>query len=120
MAKTFYVPPLRIDTGAFLADTSFMTAEEFGAFCRALFEDWKQKKGKWRGRETISPELVNQVYERDGALCSYCLTSEGPFEIDHIDPVNRGGTHEIDNLCVACRTCNRRKTNKTLLRFIAA
>ncbi len=119
MPKTFYVPPLRIDTGAFLADSNCMTMEEFGAFCRALFKEWKLKKGRWRGRETISPQMLKQVHERDGECCSYCLTFDGPFEIDHIDPVNRGGKHEIDNLCVACRSCNRRKTNKTLLRFIA-
>jgi 5-methylcytosine-specific restriction endonuclease McrA len=37
---------------------------------------------------------------------------EGPFHIDHIVPVSRGGSNRDDNLCVACAPCNLRKSAK--------
>ena len=46
--------------------------------------------------------------------CSYCGDVDGPFEIDHIIPWSRGGTHEIENLTLACKPCNRSKGAKTI------
>lgn len=119
MSRRFYVSPMYIKTSAFLADHGWLSNEEFGAYCRSIFSDWIAEHGRWRGRDSILPQLKREVFERDGAICSYCLTFDGPFEVDHIDPVNRGGADEIDNLCVSCRPCNRRKSDKTLLGFLS-
>lgn len=68
------------------------------------------RREEWQGvRRPLSPMLRNAVYARDGFVCTYCGTGDGPFEIDHIHPVSRGGLDTIDNLCVACRDCNRSK-----------
>lgn len=53
------------------------------------------------------------ILERDGPVCAYCATEDGPFEIDHVIPISRGGSHEPDNLTVACRPCNRSKKDRT-------
>lgn len=53
------------------------------------------------------------VLERDGEVCAYCSSLNGPFEVDHVIPWTRGGSHEMDNLVVACRPCNRSKKDKT-------
>jgi 5-methylcytosine-specific restriction endonuclease McrA len=42
-----------------------------------------------------------------GDPCSYCGGVGG--QIDHIEPVARGGSNEWDNLTAACGGCNRRK-----------
>ena len=55
--------------------------------------------------------LLNQEEQK---VCQYCGDKDGPFEIDHIKPLSRGGTHRISNLAIACRICNRSKGNKTL------
>ena len=34
------------------------------------------------------------------------------FEIDHIIPIAKGGTDDLDNLCLACPECNRYKRNR--------
>lgn len=65
-------------------------------------------------REPIGACLRSHIFERDGEVCAYCGSEEGPFEIDHILPVRLGGSNCVDNLTVACRTCNRSKGAKTI------
>lgn len=60
-------------------------------------------------RQPLSKAARDAIYERDGRICSYCDTDAGPFHIDHIVPVARGGTNRPENLCVACAPCNFRK-----------
>ncbi len=49
--------------------------------------------------------------------CEYCHAPEAifnvPFEVDHILPVSRGGKDTLENLALACRACNLRKSNVT-------
>jgi len=54
------------------------------------------------------------IFERDGYRCSYCGTTDGPFECDHIMPVSRGGTNDNSNLTTACVSCNRDKRAMTV------
>jgi 5-methylcytosine-specific restriction endonuclease McrA len=49
--------------------------------------------------------------------CAYCGTRER-VEVDHIVPVSAGGTNTADNLTAACRSCNVRKRDKSLLTFL--
>lgn len=55
-----------------------------------------------------------EIFERDGYRCTYCGTSDGPFECDHIVPVSRGGTNDNSNLTTACVSCNRNKRAMTV------
>jgi 5-methylcytosine-specific restriction endonuclease McrA len=52
------------------------------------------------------------VFERDGHTCVYCGDTAGPFELDHVHPVSRGGDDRLENLACACRPCNRSKGAK--------
>ena len=36
------------------------------------------------------------------------------ISIDHVNPVSKGGTHDLANLAVAHRICNIKKGNKSL------
>lgn len=48
--------------------------------------------------------------------CSYC---GAPSEtIDHIEPVSKGGKHEVTNITGACKSCNSAKSDKPLLIFL--
>ena len=49
--------------------------------------------------------------------CVYCGCSE-KLTIDHILPINRGGTNDIYNLVPACLSCNSAKRDKMPLNFI--
>lgn len=58
--------------------------------------------------------LRAQVFERDDYTCTYCGARGVALECDHVIPVARGGTSEMDNLTTACRTCNRSKRDKLI------
>jgi hypothetical protein len=68
------------------------------------------------GRESLSKSVRFDVLKRDNFTCRYCGSSapDVELEIDHIKPVSRGGTNDIDNLITSCKTCNRGKSNKDL------
>lgn len=66
------------------------------------------------GRRSLGDSLRKLILERDGHTCTYCKDTEGPFEVDHIHPVSRGGTDDHDNLTCACRPCNQSKRAKTV------
>lgn len=68
---------------------------------------------KWRG-SPLSPKIRTAVINRDGAVCVYCGDAKGPFHIDHVKPVAKGGTDALNNLCVACVKCNLSKGAKSL------
>jgi 5-methylcytosine-specific restriction endonuclease McrA len=75
-----------------------------------------------------------RVVLRDGLTCWYCgrtLSLDIPGDlpmadeaeraawagyatIDHLTPQSRGGTHDLANLVLCCRSCNSRKKTKTL------
>jgi 5-methylcytosine-specific restriction endonuclease McrA len=57
-------------------------------------------------------ELRQRAFERDGYCCTYCGDVDGPFEVDHIHPRVLGGENTLDNVCVACRFCNRSKRDR--------
>lgn len=71
---------------------------------------------KWMrldGREAIPAHIRRAVFERDGKLCVYCGSEEGPFHLDHVLPFSRGGLTSVDNLVVSCAPCNFSKGAKT-------
>jgi hypothetical protein len=35
-----------------------------------------------------------------------------PFEVEHVIPASRGGSDDEGNLCLACRACNLRKSDR--------
>lgn len=59
-------------------------------------------------------EIRMAVFARDNFTCTYCGDRGGRLECDHVHPVSRGGSNEMDNLTTACFPCNRSKRDKTM------
>lgn len=56
------------------------------------------------------------IYKRDDYTCQYCGSKPGISEltIEHIVPRSHGGRSTWANCVLACTTCNKKKSNKTL------
>ncbi len=60
-----------------------------------------------------------QLYRKQKGLCVYCrgkLAFSGSH-IDHITPVNQGGSNELENSQLLCPGCNLRKSDRTDAEF---
>lgn len=89
----------------------------------------------WAQKKVYSPDLVSDnqaeinvsyrasvaydyqkhrsfVYQRDGHRCVYCGAHQN-LSLDHVVPLSRGGSNDLDNLATACRSCNSQKSNRT-------
>ena len=62
-------------------------------------------------------ELYPQVAIRARHRCEYCRAPEEfhstEFEVEHIHPQSLGGANSLENLALACRSCNLRKLQAT-------
>ena len=67
-------------------------------------------------RKGISKSTRFEVFKRDSFTCQYCGKSapDVVLEVDHINPVSKGGDDDISNLITACFDCNRGKSDKKL------
>ncbi len=71
----------------------------------------KKRKGstyRWR-------KLRKEILIRDEFRCLYC--GGAATHIDHVTPLDKGGTDEPDNLVAACAACNLRKGTKNAREF---
>ena len=67
-------------------------------------------------RKPISKALRFEVFKRDSFTCQYCGRSapEVILQVDHIEPVSKGGKNDILNLMTSCRDCNLGKGARKL------
>jgi len=67
-------------------------------------------------RKAIPQSIRFEVFKRDLFTCQYCgrKAPEVILEVDHINPVSKGGDNSLENLVSACRECNGGKSNKKL------
>lgn len=70
---------------------------------------------KLSSRGTAWQALRLAVLKRDGYICNYC--GNEATEADHVLAKDNGGKDEMDNLVAACKPCNGRKGNRTLVRL---
>lgn len=74
------------------------------------------RRSRKKGGDLIVPQ---EVFEKADYKCAICGCQTDPDkrgtyeddapELDHIIPLARGGTHTIDNVQCACRSCNNSK-----------
>lgn len=65
-------------------------------------------------RKPISDKVRYKVFKRDNYTCQICGRTQKDgvkLHIDHIKPVAKGGTNNIDNLRVLCAECNMGKSD---------
>jgi HNH endonuclease len=63
-------------------------------------------------RKKISNSVRFEVFKRDSFCCTYCgkKAPDVLLEVDHIEPVSKGGTNDMLNLITSCKECNSGKS----------
>ncbi|WP_420716351.1 HNH endonuclease [Streptomyces sp. H27-H1] len=62
-------------------------------------------------------DVFGLLEELDCWSCAYC---DAPFggsveaEMDHVNPLAKGGVHDWSNIAPACRDCNRLKSDQDI------
>jgi hypothetical protein len=70
-------------------------------------------------RHAVNSKIRIHVFMRDGHKCKLC-GSGAPLEVDHVIPVSKGGSSDLENLQSLCIPCNRRKGAKIYNGMMAA
>ncbi|MFD5697855.1 HNH endonuclease [Streptomyces lasiicapitis] len=72
-------------------------------------KSWDRKSARNRSRPGDWSSRRAKVLTRDRFTCQKCRIREN-LHVDHIIPVSRGGSWELDNLWVLCGKCHALKT----------
>lgn len=73
------------------------------------------KRKGWRPNSIIHFEK-SEIAERDGWECFFCfkVIDKQTATIEHLEPLSLGGSHEWNNLRLACSPCNNFLGNKSV------
>lgn len=69
-------------------------------------------------------EIRQNVFQRDPHFCVWCSAvvtdrhSDNYFSVDHVITRQDGGAYHVDNLVLACRSCNTDRGNLSVLQYL--
>lgn len=78
-------------------------------------------------RKAVPTKTRNEVFDKTDDRCWFCGCDidfhpwcyRSRKNVEHLTPVSRGGTNDLDNLVPACFHCNSRKRDQTLEEYRA-
>lgn len=80
---------------------------------RAIKSSYKARRRSWEADDSDPTALVSEWVESQDKSCFYCKSDcTDEYHIDHFLPLSKGGKHKVDNLVIACPSCNLRKNAK--------
>lgn len=80
-------------------------------------ENRRARKAGALGRITI--EDITKLYNEQNGKCFYCGIMNKLTQ-DHKIPLSRGGSNQLDNIVLACQSCNSKKHTKTTEEFLVS
>lgn len=84
-----------------------------GGLMHVLFRELLSGKFNRKRKPTISNyrKIFNELLHKYNFKC-VCCGSKEKLSVDHIKPVSKGGTDDITNLQILCKSCNSSKGAK--------
>ena len=76
-----------------------------------FFEEEEPKNKRVALNPMMRKALIDDLAKKQGGRCMYCgrKVVRDLLDLDHKNPVARGGTNRTSNFQLLCRTCNTRK-----------
>lgn len=72
-----------------------------------MYKERKKKIPAIRKEMAINyDKIFVKIGRRDGFTCKQCDSAKNDLTIDHVMPVIKGGTNDLKNLQLLCRSCN--------------
>lgn len=65
----------------------------------------------------LEQEEIKSLIKSEGGFCFWCGSVIKEYHLDHVYPISKGGINHIDNICISCENCNKRKSNKHPIDF---
>lgn len=62
----------------------------------------------------LPKDFIKMLRDIQNNRCAYCSIKSDKLTVEHVLPLSRGGKHHINNIVLACATCNYSKHIKTL------
>jgi 5-methylcytosine-specific restriction endonuclease McrA len=82
--------------------------KEYGRAREAKRRAWKRGNGG-----AFTADQILDLFEHQHHQCYWCREIlKNDYQIDHRVPLSRGGRSDIQNIVLACRRCNRLKSDK--------
>jgi 5-methylcytosine-specific restriction endonuclease McrA len=82
---------------------------------RAVVNRRRARKIKAGGSHSAEDIVLLRRIQKN--RCTYCKRQLGDYHVDHMIPLARGGSNGLENICLACPDCNRKKNTKTAEEF---
>ena len=73
-------------------------------------EKSRRRQAQERGQTPLQVPVaaLRQRFNEFGHRCAYC-GQEADLQIEHVEPISKGGAHDIGNIVPACLSCNYSK-----------
>lgn len=84
-----------------------------------ISKNYKAKRRLRIEKSSLTTKDIQGWLQYQPRLCTYCGTYCESYHIDHVEPLAKGGTHELENLTISCPSCNTSKNAKTLIVWMA-
>jgi 5-methylcytosine-specific restriction endonuclease McrA len=67
-------------------------------------------------RHKISKDIKSRVFAKSNNICYLCGLFLSPFDfnIDHVNPISKGGKNTLKNMKATHKKCNELKGNKII------
>lgn len=80
----------------------------------------RRRAKRYGATGSFTIQQLRAMRKAQDGICIYCQIQHSPYHltIDHIIPMSRGGSNDISNISLACRTCNFSKNDKLLSEWI--